>query len=208
MKDFINIDSTDRITKLNYVVKRDEKIFSLIEKEIINSGEDSGIEKSIDEELQLTKVYKSYIVEDKKTLKSIVEMILSEYPKTSLKYSLESLIDEVRRTNKISGNFVDEGTYLTIPYYIPKIVLEDKEKFYKEQEFIASGLQDYELYDVLEDDTYSTIANMYTSKNSEIISIVSELQKLNDYCTLRPGMIIKIPNIEKYRILNADFLAK
>lgn len=204
MKDFINIDSTDRITKLNYAVKRNEIISKLIEKEIKNFIEDTGIEKGINEELQLTKVYKSYVVKDGDTVKLISEKVLVEYPETSLKYDLESLIEEVKRSNRIKNNMLEEGTYLTIPYYIPKITLEDKERFH-ERESLAANLDDYEEYKVLENDTYGTIANLYTKNEKEIISMVSQIQKLNDYETLRVGMVIKIPNIEKYKLLNSDY---
>ena len=205
MKDFINIDSTDRVTKQNYIIKRNEKISLLIEQEIRRLIENNeNIDNGINEELQLTKVYKSYVVKDGDTLKSISNKILLEYPETSLKFSLDELMNEVKRGNKIKGNVLEEGSYLTIPYFIPKITSEAKEL--KEKNILlASTLNDYTEYEVLENDTYGTIANLYTDKEKEVISIVSEIQKLNDYETLRPGMIIKIPNIEKYKLLNSDY---
>lgn len=204
MKDFINIDSTDRITKLSYIIKRNERISFLIDKEIKNYIKNENIDSGINEEFQLTKVYKSYAVKDGDTLKSISKKILLEYPETSLKFNEEQLIEEVRRSNKIKGNILEQGIYLTIPYFIPKITAEAKE-IREKNILIAMDLEDYIDYIVLDNDTYGTIANLYTNKEKEIVSIVSEIQKLNDYETLKPGMIIKIPNIEKYKLLNSDY---
>lgn len=203
MKDFINIDSTDRITKLNYILKRDEKISFLIEKEIKEFIQSDNINNIRDNELQLTRVYKSYIVKDGDTLKSISKKILSDYPETATVFNLEDLMNEVKKNNKIKGNVLEEGNYLTIPYFIPKITAEDKE--IKEKNILlASTMEEYIDYEVLEKDTYGTIANLYTSNEKEIIGIVSEIQKLNDYETLKPGMVITIPNIERYKLLNSN----
>lgn len=144
------------------------------------------------------KIFKSYELKEGMTLDKLINKVLEDYPKTRLYYSFDTLKAEVLKSNNVI-----EGNYISVPCYIGEINLEDKAMFDKEKEEKALLLDEYQDYKVT-DETYYNIACLYTNDNNEIIKLVSIIQELNDYKTLQYGDTIRIPNIEKYTILNGN----
>lgn len=215
MKNYVNIDSVERIKRNKFSLKR-KAVIALLTAGVtvaavssINKSESNNLEPSVGIEQQSSsKVFKSYEIKPGDTLTSIVEKIMQEYPNTANYYTEAQLIKEVASINNMGTNVNDiqSGNYLIVPYYIPTIVLEDSQEFYNNNDLEASVLEDYEDYVVNPGDSYWKIACMYTNDDSEIVDIVKKIQDLNGNQTLMMGTTIKIPNLEKYKLQHAEYV--
>lgn len=215
MKNYVNIDSVERLKRTKYSLKKNAVIVLLLTAGIgaaaissINKSGSKNLEPSVGVEQQSSsKVFKSYEIKPGDTLTSIVEKIMQEYPDTVNYYTEAQLIKEVASINNMGTNVNDiqSGNYLIVPYYMPTVVLEDEQEFYDINNLEASVLDDYEDYVVNPGDSYWKIACMYTNDDSEIVNIVKNIQDLNGTQNLMMGSTIKIPNLEKYKMQHAEY---
>ena len=189
MKNFVNIDSLINIGKRKISVI---KLFPETKKEY--------------KKYKSSKMYKWYEAKEGDNLNKIVESVIKEFPETLNHYTKEELIEEIKRTNSITGQ-LEVGAYIIAPCYIRTYSFEEKQVMETKKEEAAS-LDDFEKYTVKENETYFNIARMYTADDKEIVRLVGKIQELNDYITLNPGLVITIPNVKKYLMLHEEELKK
>lgn len=214
MKKYANIDSIERVTRRKFSLKKNAVIILLTAG--VGAAAISSINKSQSdnkpsvgvEQQSSSKVFKSYEIKAGDTLTSIVEKIMKEYPNTADYYTEAQLIKEVASINNMGTNLnnIQTGNYLIVPYYMPTVIIEDKQDFYDSNDMEASTLDDYEDYVVNPGDSYWKIACMYTNDDSEIVDIVKKIQDLNGNQDLMMGSTIKIPNLEKYKMQHAEYV--
>lgn len=216
MRNFVNIDSVERLRRAKFSLKKTIVIAGLVTGiggaaiALGNKGSEVDNNGTSIEQESLAKVYKSYEIKSGETLTSIVNQLLQDYPDTAKFYTVESLKKEVISINNLgSGDKITSGNYLIIPYYMPTVILDEKdaarETFEEEKKAQAAGLEEYQDYVVQSGDSYWKIACLYTNDDNEIVRIVQKLQSLNGNGSLQMGETITIPNIEKYQIEHQEF---
>lgn len=214
-RNYINIDKSREVAK-KYTLKRTLLIAGLAigigaSAVAIGNKKEANKEATAMEQSASTKVFKSYEVKSGDTLTSIVDEIMNEYPETAYFYDKDSLIKEVAKINNMGTNVHDikSGEYIIVPYYMPTVILteenNERQEFNSANEEKAQELDQYQDYVVEQGDSYWKIAAKYTDDDNELVNIMTEIKFLNDDKNLIDGMVIKIPNIEKYQLMHATY---
>lgn len=153
------------------------------------------------------KMYSVYTVKQGDTLTSIANKYMDATPELKILYNPNEYIDMIAKTSGLSSNNVlIVGQTLWIPNLVTKEIAKEKSDFYNEKQEAANKLPDYEDYYVKMGDSFWSIAKLYSDNEQEQAALANKIQNLNNNIQLlQVNSTIKIPNIEKYKLLHETY---